>query len=285
VNGQVAVAALVTVLVAFLVLFGGIIGPGAASGATAALLAYVLPAASPGTLDMIPSRLAGWILASLVGTAAVLLLRPRQPGSRLRAAVATCANGVAAALEHGLARPTGEDPWPAAIQAKHALLDAFTTGPFRPTGLAAADQGLAGLVESVEWTTTVVGDALTDAAPAHAGPADRAVFTVSARALRDVAGLVRGGTKAPDLDALERRRADEARSVGTTQEPERLHAAFHADAVSLAVRTTAMYALVAARQIDAEAVANMRRGWYGEAPHAAAGAAGASSPSGRTLSR
>ncbi|MBO0705779.1 MAG: FUSC family protein, partial [Candidatus Dormibacteraeota bacterium] len=51
VNGEIVLASVVTVPVAFLVLFGGILGPGAASGGTAALLAYVLPAASPGTLE------------------------------------------------------------------------------------------------------------------------------------------------------------------------------------------------------------------------------------------
>ena len=36
---------------------------------TGALLTYVLPAASPGTISMIPDRLAGWWLASIAGTA------------------------------------------------------------------------------------------------------------------------------------------------------------------------------------------------------------------------
>src|SRR5947207_8807121 len=64
VSSNTAVAAAVTVPVVFCVLFAGIAGPNAVSGATALLLAYVLPAASPGTIGMIPSRLAGWWLAS-----------------------------------------------------------------------------------------------------------------------------------------------------------------------------------------------------------------------------
>ncbi|MGA8014651.1 MAG: hypothetical protein WCB85_01890, partial [Candidatus Dormiibacterota bacterium] len=60
-----ALAAAVTLPVVFCVLFAGIIGPNVASASTALLLIYVLPAASPGTLEMIPARLAGWWLASV----------------------------------------------------------------------------------------------------------------------------------------------------------------------------------------------------------------------------
>ena len=46
-------------------------------GAIGAMLAYVLPVASPGTVAMIPDRLAGWWLASVAGTAAALAIAPR----------------------------------------------------------------------------------------------------------------------------------------------------------------------------------------------------------------
>ena len=73
VSSTTALAALVTVPVAFAVFFQGVAGPNAAAGVNGALLAYVLPAASAGTTSMIPERLAGWWLASVAGTAAVLL--------------------------------------------------------------------------------------------------------------------------------------------------------------------------------------------------------------------
>jgi hypothetical protein len=83
-----ALAAIATVLVAFVVFFAGITGPNAASGATAALLAYVLPAASPGTIAMIPERLGGWWLTSVAGTLAVLVFSPSPGNDQLRAALA-----------------------------------------------------------------------------------------------------------------------------------------------------------------------------------------------------
>ena len=53
-----------------------------------ALLGYVLPVASAGGASTIGPRLAGWWLASVVGTIAVLLLSPKSPGDRLRATAA-----------------------------------------------------------------------------------------------------------------------------------------------------------------------------------------------------
>ncbi|WP_424562286.1 hypothetical protein, partial [Trebonia sp.] len=88
VSGTTWLAVVVTVPVAFAIFFAGIAGPNAASGSTAAMFAYVLPVVSAGDASMIPSRLAGWWLASAAGTIAVLLLSPRPPGDRLRAAIA-----------------------------------------------------------------------------------------------------------------------------------------------------------------------------------------------------
>ena len=102
VHSPAALAAIATVPVAFTVFFAGILGPNAASGATAALLAYVLPVASPGTISTVPDRLAGWWLASVAGTAAVLALSPRGGDDQLRAAASTLATSLADELDAAL---------------------------------------------------------------------------------------------------------------------------------------------------------------------------------------
>src|ERR1700753_1886347 len=84
VSGITWLAALVTIPVTFGIFFAGVAGPNAASGVTAALLPYVLPVATPGTISMIPDRLAGWWLAAVVSTAVVLLIPAPSPGDRLR---------------------------------------------------------------------------------------------------------------------------------------------------------------------------------------------------------
>src|ERR1700723_2207653 len=81
VNGIQWLAGLVTIPVTFGIFFAGVAGPNAASGVIAALFPYVLPVATPGTVAMIPDRLAGWWLASAVATVAVLVFSPPPPGS------------------------------------------------------------------------------------------------------------------------------------------------------------------------------------------------------------
>ena len=99
VSGIEWLAVLVTIPVAFGIFFAGVAGPNTASGVSGALFGYLLPVATPGSVSMIPERLAGWWLASVAATAAVLLLSPRSPGDRLRAAAAGSARELAAHLE------------------------------------------------------------------------------------------------------------------------------------------------------------------------------------------
>jgi uncharacterized membrane protein YccC len=272
-------AVLVTIPVTFGIFFAGVAGPNAASGVTAALLAYVLPVATPGTMGMIPDRLAGWWLASVVGTAAVLLISPPSPGDRLRAAAAGSARTLAAQLEasaRGTATTADHDAY---LAAKHELLNAFASTPYRPTGLATADQGLASVVQILEWCTALIADA-TDGHPNldRAAPCDRELAIASAAVLRQVGDLVAdqdGSAPRPDAAGLDRlreasaayhRRGDgEVSGDHDSVEIVARHA-FHAQVIALAVRALVADALVATRRADPETVAAQRRGWYGAQP-------------------
>jgi len=208
VNSNQWLAPLVTVPVVFCVLFAGVASANAASGATAALLAYVLPAASPGTVSMVPDRLAGWWMASAIGTAAVLLLYARPPVDRLRSAATDLVGNLAQHLEEAVAGPPTEVGSDRVLGAKHRLLSAFTEVPYRPTGLTVADQAIAGLVEALQWCTSSVLQAVAGPSCAQAHPADRQRLVRSAALLRQTVELLSGGP-APgiedavgDLDAM-----------------------------------------------------------------------------------
>ena len=296
VGGITWLATLVTIPVAFGIFFAGVAGPNAASGVTAALFAYVLPVASPGTLSMIPDRLAGWWLASVVSTAAVLLFSPPSPGDRLRAAAARSARTLAAHLDasvHG--RATAADV--AACQAaKHELLSAFATTPYRPTGLATADQGLASVVQLLEWCTAL----LVDATQGHpnldqAAQCDRDLLGLTAGVLREAGDLLAGDgpTGAPgeygpvfpgpgvsagaaglaDVAALDRQRAACAAEHRDTEREGDYDSveivarqAFHAQVISIAAEAILADTLIATGRADPETVAARRRGWFGAQP-------------------
>ena len=269
-------AAIVTIPVAFAIFFAGVAGPNAASGVTAALLAYVLPVASPGTIGDVPSRLAGWWLASVAGTAAVLLLSPRSQGDRLRAAAAALATALASHLEaagRGEADQASQD---ATNEAKHQLMNLFAATPYRPTGLATADQGLANITELLEWVTSLTTDALDGHADLRqATAADHELFGAAAAMLADVA-LLLGDQDVPmqhvarDIARLERaREASSAYQHQLSGDPASVEAAarqaVHAQAIAVAARTAVADAMIATGRADPETVAAERSSWYGGA--------------------
>ena len=241
VTSSTVAAALVTVPVTFAVFFAGVLGPNAASGTLGAMLSYVLPAASPGTVSMIPDRLLGWWMASVCGTAAVLLLSPRPEGDPLRAATARSARELARQLGEALRGKGGEQGIEACIAAKHDLLALFSATPLRPLGLGATDQALANVIELLEWCTSLVVDALREHGDLRvAEPEDLVLLAGSAETLSAVARLLDGGREMPDLEGLERlRRAslEAAERLAPRDHDFRTHAqiSFHAQAIATCV--------------------------------------------------
>ncbi len=269
VNSSVPLAAAATVVVVFVVVFAGVAGPNAASGATAALLAYVLPAASPGTISMVPDRLAGWWLASIAGTVAVLALSPPRPGDGLRAAASKLATALADEIEAVLRGEATDAQLAACLDAKNELLTQFTATGFRPTGLATSDQAMANGVELLEWCAALVVDGVHERDDlSGADPSERELLTTAAGALRAAGLLLAGGDGHPDLDGLEeRRRHSMARLHDLTPNGDgyqvELRTAFHADAIAVSVFAIAASALVVAGKVDAAWVRGERTRLFG----------------------
>jgi uncharacterized membrane protein YccC len=276
VSGVKWLAVLVTIPVAFGIFFAGVAGPNAASGVTAALFPYVLSVVTRGTVSVIPDRLAGWWLASVVSAVAVLVLSPRSPGDRLRAAAAGSARALAAQLEASVQGTASTADHDACQAAKHELLNAFDSTPYRPTGLATPDQALASVVQLLEWCTALIADA-TDGHPNldRAALSDRELFAASAAVLRQTGDLLAdqdGSAAQPDLDELERRREASAAYHGSAADGDcdsteaAARHAFHAQAISIAVRALVADTLIATRRADPETIAARRRGWFGAPP-------------------
>ena len=291
VNGITWLAVLVTIPVTFGIFFAGVAGPNAASGVTAALLPYVLPVATPGTVSMIPDRLAGWWLASVVSTAVVLLIPGPSPGDRLRAAAAQSAHALAANLGASARGTATAAEGQAYQEAKHQLMTAFASTPYRPVGLATADQGMASVVQLLEWCTALLADA-TDGHPNldQAARPDRDLFGLTAAVLGQTGDLLADPTSpAPDITAMDRQREASAayhRSAADIEEEgpggtgsgsppsaEEVGGdsvvarhAFHAQAIALVVRNLVADAMIATRRADPETIAARRLGWYGAQP-------------------
>jgi hypothetical protein len=261
--------AIVTVPATFAVFFAGLTGPNAASGVTGALLAWVLPAASVGTVSMVPDRLIGWWLASVCGTAAVLLFSPRPTGgNQLNAAASVLAGKLADVLDGAVRGELIKEDVAAMVAAKHDLIAQFTSTPYRPTGLAATDQALANCVELLEWAEDLISDAVEEQHDLRNAPApDLDLIAASSSALRDTASVLAGGNGRPDVDGLERCRAVVLREIMKSASPpgQFLQAAqisFHANAVAVAVLGVAYEALIASGLADPEWLEARRARWY-----------------------
>jgi Fusaric acid resistance protein-like len=270
VSRSTVVAAIATVPVAFAVFFAGVGGPNAAAGVTGALLAYVLPAASVGTVSMIPDRLAGWWLASITGTLAVLALSPPSPANRLHASATKLASALADEIDAILSGSATEATLAACVDARNDLLASFNATPYRPTGLAATDQALANAVELFEWCTSLLVDSAAERGDLRdAAAADRELLATAAAVLRDSGGLLAGDLDArPDLDRLDRsRRASIARlrelSPDGADFREQAMVSFHACAIAVTVLMIGADALLAGRRVDAQWVADARARWFG----------------------
>jgi uncharacterized membrane protein YccC len=264
-------AAVVTVPLAFLVYAAGSAGPNAASAVTACLLAYVLPIASPGGIATLPSRLAGWWLAQAASTLAVLLLSPRPPGDRLRADAGALAQVLAARLEaamHGTVQPDGPEAagQGTVVATKKQLRDTFIAAPYRPIGLAAADLGMANAVHLLEWCADQVIEATDGRLDlATAAEPDRALLTVSARALRDIADVLSGARASVDLQQIWQARLTSAehlqRLSGETATSSAADIAFHAQAIGIAAGAALGDARIATRAATPMTIAAERERW------------------------
>jgi uncharacterized membrane protein YccC len=140
-------------LVAFAILFAGVLDDYIAASQAAAILTFVLGVMVPADAAAIPTRLAGWGLAGALCIPAALLLWPARPRDRLRHEAAQAARALAELVQ---ARSRGEDASAAtaartAHEATSALRDRFVSMAQRPSGTSGSTAALARLIEDLGW--------------------------------------------------------------------------------------------------------------------------------------
>jgi len=186
-------AAGMTALVAFAILYAGVVSEYIAAAHSAAMLTFVLPVMVPGSPAVIPTRLAGWGLAGALSIGAVLLLWPQRPRDALREAAARAMLALAELVE----AIAGEDraaAVPAQEQARETVL--ATRGRFlaiqhRPNGDASRSAALARLVDDLGWLRAIAMPAPTMPCAQTPFAAEREELEAAVpAALRSLAALV-----------------------------------------------------------------------------------------------
>ncbi|MHA6765320.1 FUSC family protein [Streptacidiphilus sp. PAMC 29251] len=159
-------AAVVTSLVAFGVLFSGIVSSVLAGSSTALLASFTLAVTLPGPVGSIPDRLGGYLLAGATSMIAITVLWPAPAREPLRAATARCCALLARRLraevdcvraDFAPDRRSAQDGLTAeATAAVTALRTSFFSTPYRPTGLSTAARTLVRLVDEVVWLQEIL---------------------------------------------------------------------------------------------------------------------------------
>ena len=154
-------------VVAFAVLFSGVVSSVLAGATPALLLAFILPVTFVGPLSSIPSRLEGWAMASGASLVAITLLWPAPTRDPLRQSAIAACRALAERLRADVAYLLGGTQ--AAPQANHdeviartddavrALSRTFLATPYRPTGLGTAARSVVRLVDELKWLNAIIG--------------------------------------------------------------------------------------------------------------------------------
>jgi fusaric acid resistance family protein len=230
-------AAVLIAVLAFGVLFAGVLSSVLAGATLSLLLPLIIAVNLPGPASSIPDRLEGWGIASLFSLVAISLLWPAPARDPVRSsAIAACralATRLRVEIDFVLAGGAGgsvvsESEYQEAVTAADAAVQAVQTGffatPYRPTGLSTSARAVVRLVDELRWlNTTVLRSSLT--APRTMPP----IVEVCAvkRAAADVLGCAAGLLEAPEQggpleDATARLRAalEELERVSTARLPD-----------------------------------------------------------------
>jgi Fusaric acid resistance protein-like len=155
-----AVAVISMGVVAFLVLFSGILSSALAAAGRAALLLFILPVNLPVPISQIPPRLAGWgIAAGVAIPVAILVWPPKEYGNIRRFAAEVCA-GIERVITNRAAGggSPGDADCAAMSESLEALRRAFRSTLTRPVGLTSGSRLLIRLVDELEWLTAITAN-------------------------------------------------------------------------------------------------------------------------------
>lgn len=192
-------------LVAFVVIFAGVVSSVLAGATTALLLPFILPVTLAAPISALPDRVAGWGLAAGAAMLAVALLWPAPARDPLRAAATTACRSLASRLRAEVAYMTSDRGEPFARErdlavaeandAVNALRRAFLATPYRPTSLGTAERATLRLVDEINWVEAIVVEgaramdrAAVDDAACRVRTASAALLEAGARLLEASAG-------------------------------------------------------------------------------------------------
>jgi uncharacterized membrane protein YccC len=191
-SNQRVIAVIAMALVAFAVLFAGVVSPLVTTASTAALLTFVLPVAFAQPVSSLGPRLLGWGLVGAFCIPACMLVWPPPWRDNLRRRLSATVSAVGK-LAAARAQGTAESGVRTSVTRELShLRDQVRATPYPPTGAAAGAVALATLVGRVEWLAGNPMMVSDEPGSSEQGPA-RAVMGQVAETLRLSSSLICDG--------------------------------------------------------------------------------------------
>ncbi len=189
-SSRAGLAVVAMAVVAFAVLFAGVMSPQAVAASTAALLLFVLPVSEQAPASAVGDRLLGWGLAGALCIPAALFVWAGRWHDPLRHALADASLAVADLLDAAAESDGSVGDHAAVHHALDTLRTQFEATPYRPTGAGPTDVALTNLVARLEWAGSRALVATAEPPPPVDHDRVAAVESASADVLRTVARLL-----------------------------------------------------------------------------------------------
>jgi len=199
-------AAAVMLLVGFAISFSRVFGGYVAAANLGMILAFVIATTIPGSADVIPARVGGWLIAGLISTAAAVALWPRFERVAAHHLAAKALPAIADLVEAMRSQGVERD-LPRLQEIARQKVDAarvgYATMAKRPFGPGRRDRAFAELLIELDRIVQIVQRPFHEQSVVRPGllEADRLVSSVVS-ALRSSADALSGGAP-PDLHAIE----------------------------------------------------------------------------------
>lgn len=217
--GNIIASAVVMFVVAFAMNYGAVLGGHLAAGSKGMVLAAVLALMTPGGVGHIGDRVAGWMLAAVVGSVASVLLWPVRHRRVIRSELAEISRVLAGHLRGAATLQAADmDAVRARITSLREKVDAMLT---RPGGPRARDAALLYLLDESGRTTMFLERVVTERDRGSVlSEDDLEMLTRAADVLEGTAAtLVEGDSETPTQELLSLRR----------HEMDRVQAALHGE--------------------------------------------------------
>jgi uncharacterized membrane protein YccC len=197
-SASVWIAVAASAIVGFVLAGVGVLGGYFLNAQTALMLAFVLAVTNAASLDVLPARIVGWLVAGAAAVLAGWLIWPRSSHVVLRGIAASVIRAVASTI--GAPGHAAKSDHSAREQLA-GLRKGFIVAQRRPSGATRRDRALAELATELDRALTLAAAAASANSTAAASEA-AALRSAVVRALEASAALLEGSNDTHDIEPL-----------------------------------------------------------------------------------